>query len=220
MQITSNDDVNQLGIYAGVAGAGTVAGAAVVARATSPIYKKDKKSKQKDKALAESIAAPVTSPTSQKAVDRQRRGYRTETGAKKAEESAFARAADESRRAALARAESAAYDEAAVRSIFDNPQADAAIKARNQSDAMNHLGKMKRDSSQLALNAPGGSFLDAPKAHTGTIVSAPPSNAPTRRNLPGDSPNFRRTGSSPSGRQLADPNKQAARLLKIASKVR
>lgn len=218
MQITSNDDVNQLGIYAGVAGVGTVAGAAVVARATSPIYKKDKKAKKKDKAVAES----VTSPISQKAVDRQRRGYRTEEGAKKAEASAFAKAAEESRLSSLAKAESAAYDEASVRNIWGNQQADDVMNARTRNDAKNHVLSQKRQTNtQQALGNPGGSFLDAPQAHTGTIYSAPSSNTPARRTLPGDSPNFRRTGSSSSpGRKMVDPDKQTARLLKIASKVR
>lgn len=202
MQITSNDDVSQLGIYAGVAGVGTVAGAAVVARATSPIYKKDKKKKdalkarqQVDDAIAGTIMDPSTqkskrqqkadSAVAERVAERQNRGYRTEAGAKKAEEAAFARAA-----------QSAAQDEDAVRKIWDNPRADDIMQARQRNDAVNHMYSQKRNMSQPALGDPGGSFLDAPQAHSGTIYAgmgdSTGAGSGIRTSKPG-APNFKRS---------------------------
>lgn len=80
--LESNSNAEQLGIYAGVAGGGLIAGSAIVARATSPIYKKDKKTKKAqgnnspvptgdvDKAAAV-VAPPKERRASQRAMHRR-----------------------------------------------------------------------------------------------------------------------------------------------------
>lgn len=63
-EITSNDDVTQMGIYAGIAAGGTALGLAYGADVFSPVYKKDKKAaaaatkakNQKDQAVADAVA--------------------------------------------------------------------------------------------------------------------------------------------------------------------
>lgn len=63
-EITSNDNVTQLGIYAGIAAGGTALGLAYGADAFSPLYKKDAKAAKeatqaksaKEKAVAEAVA--------------------------------------------------------------------------------------------------------------------------------------------------------------------
>ncbi len=51
--LSSNNDVSQAGIYAGVAGIGIAGGAALAVRGTSDIY--GNKKKNKDKAMAQEV---------------------------------------------------------------------------------------------------------------------------------------------------------------------
>lgn len=56
MQVESNRDISQNELYAGIGIAGALGGAALAVRATSPIYKDDKKAKDKTTSASASSA--------------------------------------------------------------------------------------------------------------------------------------------------------------------
>lgn len=217
MQITSNDDVNQLGIYAGVAGVGLVGGAAVVARATSPIYKKDKKAK--DAAVADSVVAPAT-VTAGPDLD-----TRTGRNSKEGKQAIAKMNKIEKRKAKLADKQAKAdamFAQKQVKEIWGNDRADEVLQARNRNDQINaHMNEMRQARSEVA-----GTALDAPadRVLLGTpnndvIQAGYGGNTNSRKTLPEDSPNFRRKPGSEPARRTLSPTEVSERRRRQAIKI-
>jgi hypothetical protein len=147
--IQSNIDTEKMQLYAGIAGAGMVGGAALAVRATSPIYKKDKKRQKKaqgnnspvptgDVDVAAGVTAPVDSPID----PNTREGHRALAGQRERLERGTRSAstfADAVSSRDMDKLHQRALDENAVRDIWGSNEAVQAHQARMQDDAIRQI---------------------------------------------------------------------------------
>lgn len=177
----SNEDVDKMQLYSGIAAGGVVGGAALAVRATSPIYKKDKKSKDVSKAKDASVANEVV--TSRREAHRNNMKTSRMNDVDKAYASAVteqnARSMDVIHGEALAHNQ--AYND--VKNIWGNQQADDIMYDRNRNDYMNNQISQARRRS-----------LDAPGRASSVIQMGEPQIMSPMRKMSGtkDSVNFKR----------------------------
>lgn len=203
--LESNSSAEQLGIYAGVAGAGAIAGAAVVARVTSPLYKKEKKGKSQGKNTGAvnnpmKLATPV--PLSQRAT------LRNERNAKKS------------------RSPNSNIDEM-YKNAVDGPRADFGADAEfarqaqanqagwEQANNVNDRGQLLLDNSPnqiMALPAPGG----PPDVIHGGYDDGSPQQTPKRPRPSVDAVLARRAAAA----EKRKAGNAASKVLNVAGKFR